>query len=155
MKAIKGFVGLFLIAMMLLGLNGCSDNGNGDRAEDVLMRYFALLHEGEYAQAAELYGGTYDILIDWNPTVDANDHSRLLEMGCTVNGLQCLPVKTLGAQEDSAANRFEFQLQFENPDGSTFMLEPPTVAQTQVDFKYTVEQRGDAFVVLELPVYVP
>ena len=36
--------------------------------------------------------------------------------------------KMIGDPEDSVANRVKFYLQFENPDGSKFILEPPTVA---------------------------
>jgi hypothetical protein len=148
-----------LLLIIVLGGTSCSSQTDSEKARDILTRYFSLLHQRKYAEAAELYGGEYEVLAEWNPTVDPNDHGKLLEMGCTINGLQCLPIKTIGAREDSAPDTFEFYIQFENPDGSVFVLESLDAStpglRFETDFKFTVLKRGDDFVVQELPVYMP
>lgn len=132
---------------------------SSDPAEGALVRYFSLLSEGNYADAVELHGGGYDVLLEWNPTADADDLVGLLKLGCTTNGLQCLPIKTITAMGTGAPNTFEFALQFENPDGSLFVLNPqgdwPNGTMPQSLFEYTVMKSGTGFVVQDLPVYAP
>lgn len=160
----KSILLILVGVMLLLGLGGCALQGDGDQGEgalfqEALAQYFALLNEGDYAGAAELYGGDYSVLIDWNPTVDPADRAHLLELGCTTNGLQCLAVRSIQAGQPVGSDRFEFTVQFENPDGTLFNRqtgdgsEEESVAQSE--FVYTVVRSGDGFAVLELPVYVP
>ncbi len=146
---------LCLMMLGLLSLIGCRQQSDRDKAQEALTDYFALLNQGEYMKAAELYGGTYDVLTDWNPTVDPTDYPKLWEMGCTTNGLQCLQIQSIGAIEDSAPDTFEFYIQFENPDGTVFEQESLDGSPSESTFKFTVVKQEDGFVVQELPVYVP
>jgi hypothetical protein len=66
------------------------ENNTETLAEKTLGDYLLYLSEGNYAQAADLYGGSYDLLQGYNPTVDPSDFAALLEQGCTLNGLRCL-----------------------------------------------------------------
>lgn len=141
-----------LMALITLGGVGCAPQTDAAAAQDALTRYFSLLHEGNYAEAAKLYGGDYNTLVEWNPDVDPNDHAGLFERGCTINGLQCLPIKTVGAREDAAPGIFEFYVQFEDPSGGVFVLES---APGESTFKFTVVKTEGGFFVQELPVYVP
>lgn len=130
-----------------------------EAAREVLARYFSLLNEGQYADAVAFHGSGYEILRDWNPSVDADDLTGLLERGCTVNGLRCLPVKNVTTLETSDPNSYEFAIQFENPDGSLFVLNPggnwPESTFPQSLFEFTVVKTGDSFVVQDPPVYAP
>lgn len=131
-----------------------------EKAETTLLRYFSLLSEGDYSQAAKLYGGDYALLAEWNPDIDPNDHAALLESGCTVNGLQCLPIKEVLISEQIAEDTYRFSVQFQNPDGSLFVRGPSSGATeeempSQSEFEFTVVGEGENFVVQELPVYVP
>ena len=148
----KIFWGLLLIASCLVG---CRLQNDHNQAQKTLTDYLTLLNEGKYAEAADLYGGTYDTLVAWNPTVDPNNYPTLLEMGCKINGLHCLPIKGVGAIKDSAPDVFAFTVQFENPDGSLFVLEALDASPSKSAFKFTVVRKEDGFVVQELPVYVP
>lgn len=56
-----------------------------EQARETLASYFSLLHAGRYAEAVNLYGGSYDILRDWNPAVDPDDYATLFENGCETN----------------------------------------------------------------------
>jgi hypothetical protein len=139
--------------------DGARSSADIEAAQEVLVRYFALLNEGQYADAVALHGGGYEILRDWNPTVDADDLAVLLDQGCTVNGLRCLPAKTIMAMGTDAPNTYAFAVQFEEPDGSLFVFKPgvdwaeDTFPKSL--FEYTVVGEGDNLVVQDLPVYVP
>jgi heat shock protein HslJ len=129
-------------------------------AREALIRYFSLLSDGQYSQSAELYGGDYDTLAEWNPDIDPSDHAGLLERGCTMNGLQCLVVHQILATERINEDSYRFTVQFENPGGSLFVRGPCCGATeeempSQSDFAFTVVKQGEGFAVQDLPVYVP
>jgi hypothetical protein len=159
MNGLRNLLLTIIVSLLVLYGVGCISRSDGEKAQDVLSRYFSLLDQKEYAAAAELYGGEYSVLEEWNPSVDPNEQAKLMEMGCTINGLQCLPIKGVGAREDSAPDTFEFYVRFENPDGSVFVLESPDAttngSRFESDFKFTVLKRGDDFFVQDLPVFVP
>ena len=142
------------VAVTIPGPAGDGSLPDSDQAQDTLAHYFTLLHEGQYAEAADLYGGTYDVLQAWNPTADPEDHAGLLEKGCTVNGLHCLPVRRIQALGSGSADGFPFRVEFENPDGSLFVLDREGTSP-QSAFDYTVLRTADGFTVQALPVYVP
>jgi hypothetical protein len=130
-------------------------------ASEVLINFFNLLHAGEYEQAAALYGGPYKVLQGYNPDLNPEDHAALWQNGCEVNGLQCKQIKNILEETEISATEVHFVVEFQNDDGSLFILGPccgatetemPSVSQ----FEYTVLQNDAGnFVVIELPAYVP
>ncbi|NUM47136.1 MAG: hypothetical protein HUU38_20750 [Anaerolineales bacterium] len=131
------------------------------RAAESLNKYFNALHAGQYEQAIAHYGGSYEVLQGYNPELNPDDHAALFKNGCEFNGLQCKPIKTLVEQTEVSPTEFHFLVEFQNDDGSLFVLGPccgateeemPPVSQ----FEYTVIKSAEgAFLVQELPVYVP
>ncbi|MCL4265606.1 MAG: DUF333 domain-containing protein [Anaerolineae bacterium] len=126
----------------------------------VLLTFLDRLAAGEYAAAAELYGGSYEILEGYNPTVDPDDVASLWQNGCQVNGLQCLPVRIASFNEQTAVGETIFTVQFTAPDGSLFVREACCRdAQTtppEFEFEFRVTQGEDGvYRVLDMPVYVP
>jgi hypothetical protein len=120
------------------------------QAREALQAYLHLLHDGHYAEAASYYGGDYEVLWDWNPTVAHDDHATLLENGCKANGLQCLAIQDIASEQEVSPGEYLFTVEFRADDGSTFTREP-SVKQ----FNYTVKKVDGQFLVQELPVYVP
>jgi len=120
------------------------------QAREVLQAYFDLLHDGRYAEAASYYGGNYEILWEWNPTVAHDDHATLLENGCKVNGLHCLAIKDIAGEEEISSGEYLFTVEFLAGDGGTFVSEP-SIEQ----FSYTVKKVDEKYLVQELPIYVP
>ncbi len=126
----------------------------------VLLTFFDRLAAGEYAAAAELYGGSYDVLQGYNPTVDPADVAALWQNGCQVNGLQCLPVRVASFKEDTAVGETIFTVQFTAPDGSLFARGPccgenqPTPPETDFEFR-VIQSEDGGYRVLDMPVYVP
>lgn len=165
----------FLILMIL---NACSTIGSENagqivptghegneylepRAQVALVDFYANLNNGEYDQAALLYGGPYDMLQGFNPEIDPADRLSLLRAGCEFNGLMCLPVLDLSFVEVNAQQEYVFEVVFANSDGSQFILGPCCGATEEEmppisGFPVRVAcQRGGTCLVLDLPPYVP
>jgi hypothetical protein len=120
-----------------------------DRARQALTSYFDALFEGRYADAVHLYAGEYKQLTDFNPDVAPEDHAKLLERGCTVNGFQCMRVKTTADVQTTDPEKFVFAVEFQDRDGNPFVL------NSQGQFPYTVQKFNETFLVQELPVHIP
>ena len=129
-------------------------------ARQALIAFFSRLHDKRYNEAVEYYGGPYDVLRDWNPTVARNDYSTLFKNGCTMNGLKCLRIRTIVHEEQVSPTEFRFIVEFVNDDGTLFVRGPccgttETEMPPQTQFAYTVKKIEDRFLVQDLPVYVP
>jgi hypothetical protein len=132
-----------------------------DLAAQALTGFFEDLHAGRYAEAAELYGGSYEVPLDHNPLLDPSDHAALWRNVCTINSGQCLLVRSATLQASTSEVEFVFLVEFEYDDGSILEVGPccggdpadfPTVSQ----FSYTVIRTDDGrFVVQDLPIYLP
>ena len=131
-----------------------------NEGHDVLVNFLMLLHTKDYAQATPLYGGDYDSLLVFNPEIDPNDHVALWTWVCDHQLLQCLEVRSSTFQQ-LVGDSYIFQVEFNNPDGSLFVLGPccganetemPPVSQ----FEFTVARNPEGkFVVMNTPPYVP
>jgi hypothetical protein len=156
MKAIQRF----LIASMLILVVSCTPSTQASQAQQVMMRYFSALAAGDYAAADSLYGGDYQLFLDWNHDLTAEDHSALWERACKWNGLNCLEVRSasLSSEQDGV---FTFRVEFLNPDGTLFVLGPccgadETIMPPISTFDIRVRRDADGqFKVLDLPVYSP
>ena len=130
-------------------------------AQETLSSFLNLLAVGDYAQAAELYGGPLDSLQVWNPTIGASDVGALLGYGCESRLLQCLPVRSIAPAGRGAAGEMAFDVEFSLADGRLFVRGPccgatSTEMPDQSAFAFRVQPRaGGGFVVLDLPPYVP
>ncbi len=129
-------------------------------ARQALIDFFAHLAGREYEQAVELYGGDYAQLEDYGPGLDPADRASLWQNACEKSGLQCLPVYS-AAFTGATGDVFRFNVKFRNPDGNVFALapccgEPGFMDAPQAEFVFRVQRTpSGAFLVLDLPVYVP
>lgn len=129
-------------------------------AHDVLVNFLTLLHTKNYAEAVPLYGGEYEALQVFNPDIDASDREALWTWVCENQLLQCLEIRSTEFLYQEGDN-YIFQVEFNNQDGSLFVLGPccganetemPPVSQ----FEFTVTRNTDGtFVVMNTPPYVP
>lgn len=149
----KKFALLVLAAILFVG--ACAnDPDDPEQAEQALIAFFDFLNQGQYDEAAELYGGGYEILVEFNPALDPADRPALLKNGCEVNGLQCLTVLTADFKGTTSEGAYLFLVQFKNADGELFVQQTPN-APPAFTFEYRVQKTSDGkFVVLDLPVYV-
>jgi uncharacterized coiled-coil protein SlyX len=121
-----------------------------------LTGFLSAMRSGRYDDAAVLYAGSYEVLHDWNPTVDPSDHEALLEAACDLQLLCGLEVeRVLPGLVD--ADEYGFYLEF-TQDGEPFSLGPccgDDSTEPQTQFPFQVISTDDGYKVLTLPVYVP
>jgi hypothetical protein len=161
---------ILLLILVALALAGClsqapeKPDAPPDEitlAEATLREFFQALHEGEYENAVELYGGDYDPLISMNPDLDPSDGPALMAQGCEFNGFSCLRMGQVLAVERMDNSIFTIKVQFLTDDGEVFFLGPccgagETSLSPVSEFKFRVSQDGSGqYRVLDLPVYVP
>ena len=129
-------------------------------AHDALVNFLTLLASKNYAEAVPLYGGEYEQLQVFNPEIAPDDFAALWAWSCDHQLLQCLEVRSATFKELSG-DSYVFQVEFNNPDGSLFVLGPccgasetemPPVSQ----FEYTVSRNAEhRYVVMNTPPYMP
>ena len=159
-QKIKSSMIVMLIFIMLMPSACASNNRDKQQAHRVLVGYFEELSEGNYRAAADLYGGSYEILVGYNPDIDPDDHAALWQRGCLTNGLKCLAIRTVTFNERTPSGEYLFTVEFNNSDESLFILDAccgdNPVSPPKFQFEYRVVEDDDGnFRVLDLPVYVP
>lgn len=127
-----------------------------------LVDFFEHLSAGRYEEAGQLYGGSYEVLSEYNPTLDPQDHAALWQGACTSNGFQCLRVRSARLQEDGSTQaEYRFLVEFYTPDDQLFVRGPccgasETEMPSPSEFLFTVAVSEDGeHGVQDLPVYVP
>lgn len=153
----------FLIFFCFL-LPGCAglNTAAGDRsAVQTVEDFFQALYLGEYDAAADLYGGSYAVLENYNPDLDPGVRPLLWERACQVNGFVCLPAKEIIEVKTISRGKYEVSISFQTPDGELFVRSDccgSTEAKNQLEtvFTFQVEenQKGQPQV-MDLPVYQP
>jgi len=130
-------------------------------AVDALYAFFDALEGGNYAGAAELFGGSYEVLRGYNPTVAADDFATLWRNGCSINGLNCLKAGKVTLADRPAAGKYVFNVEFQTREGELFVVEPCCGAtetdQTPLSVFPILVARGEdgRYRVLDLPPYTP
>ena len=130
-------------------------------ALNTLVDFLENLHAGKYDEAAQLYGGTYEIMINHNPDIAPEDHAALLRNACTINGAQCLQVKSAGLEEEISGTEFTFEIEFQNADGSLFVRGSccggdETDFPSESIFLFTVSKSAEGkFLVMDMVPYMP
>jgi hypothetical protein len=161
----------FSILLLILFLISCTPQSvntpeptslpsTAGEAQQTLIKFFSLLNAEKYAEVDALYGGSYEQLQVFNPDADPSDHAALWASACEMSGLQCLTVRTATFKR-LEGDTYVFQVEFNNRDGSLFVLGPccganetemPPISQ----FEYKVTRNtSHQFVVMDLPPYVP
>jgi len=147
-----------LTATVEVIVNAAANDGSANNA---VYLFFDYLHTGRYEDAVNLYNGSYQVMVDQNPSIDAADHVKLMKSACTVNGFQCLQLKVAGIEYKPSPNEYLFTVQFQNDDGSLFVLGPccgaseteqPPVSLFEV--RVTQVAEGE-FRILDMPPYMP
>ena len=123
------------------------------KAEAALTTFFTLLDEQRYEEATTYYGGSYDVLVEYNPD-DAANHGALLRDACTRNGFQCLPLKRVHDAQAQADGSYVFTVTFAQDDGS-LLTQPTDSGGTRSEFAFRVMPVNGRYLVQDLPVYLP
>lgn len=133
----------------LTGDDQASSSEDVLQAEKTLRSFFDLLSTARYEAAVSLYGGNYEALRSWNPTLDPQNFSELWKNGCEQNGLQCMKVNNIVIMPSLTSPFFQFTVEFVNKDGDIYS--DPKTGNTKFD--YTVSRVGNEFVVMQGPPY--
>lgn len=155
----------FVALVLILFLAGCASQpqkpaSDADEARANLVDFLTSLNTGKYEDAVPLYGGEYESLQVFNTQTDPADHLGLWTWVCENKLLQCLEVRSAVLQHQEG-DTYVFQVEFNNPDGSLFVLGPCCGAnETEMppvsEFEYTVTKNAEGkFVVMNTPPYVP
>lgn len=144
------------------GEEGISDGLTLETAANTAVKdFYSALNQGKYEQASELFGGSYEVLQGFNPTIDPGDTASLLQTACEFNGFMCLKVLNAELVEDQREQGFIFEVTFENLDGSEFVLGPCCGASEAemppqtIFIVHVVCDREGTCQVMDLPPYVP
>lgn len=126
-------------------------------AEESLEEFFQALSSGNYERAADLYGGETAVLEGYNPDLEG-ELAALLERACTLNGFQCLPVRSLTYIGSDVRGGCQFLVEFINPDGTLFRQGPCCGDETGLStssFLVSLIEQDGSWKVMNLPPYVP
>lgn len=94
------------------------------QAQAVLTEFYNAVNQGLFDRAVVLYGGSYEELAYFNPTIEPDDQVALLRAACEFNGFMCLPILDSTLVETHNEQNFVFEVTFANLDGSLFVLGP-------------------------------
>ncbi len=148
-------------APQMLATETAQQLSDQELALEVLSGFLTDLHRGRYSKAVSLYAGTYETMIDHNPSIDPQDRAALLRNACTINGAQCLEVRTAGLDSQISEAEFLFKVEFQTVDGAPFVLGPCCGAsQTEqppitVFLLRVVKNDAGQFQVMDMPPYAP
>src|SRR5574341_382782 len=150
-------VGLILVACGSKVTTPVSTQAPAEAARQALEAYFSALSAGRFADAAALYGGDYQVLVDNNPDLDPNDHEGLLKNACQINGFVCkLAIKDYVSESQPSETEFIFTVEFQTSDGELFSSGPccgaaPTENPPVTQFEYHVQLVDGKYLVMDLP----
>jgi hypothetical protein len=160
-----------LIIVLLFSLVACTTKSTETLSDTQLALHASVdflesLHAGRYEESAQLYGGTYEVMMGHNPSIDPANYAALLRNACTINGTQCLDVRSAGLDTEVSATEFIFKVEFQNQDGTLFVVGPccgesetdfppqSTIYQSTFLFRVVKVSEGK-FLVMNMPPYMP
>lgn len=127
-----------------------------ERARNVLLKFFADLSAGNYAEAAALYGG------------EVNEYAREPLPGETIDAyweymcgfLWCLPIADITQTEQVSENEFIFHVVFMHKDGTRFQMGAccggdPAASPPVWQFAYPVQKIDGKWKVMRGPLFTP
>ena len=156
-----GFVFLFLASVLFLlsifpnadaGSVKLSDEEKLDRAQKTLILYFTELHDGDYAEAASHYSGSYQLLELLGSQEQTINKSLRLREACEQSGFDCLRVMEVVSAEQMGPHQYRFEVTFEEDDGTLYRHLSRDGAFNSI-YPFTVEEIDGQFYVINLPIH--
>lgn len=129
--------------------------GDAEKAREALLSFFTHLYDGHYAEAGELYGGSFEELY---ARESGEDVAKYWERACHL--VPCLPIFNISGGNQRAEDEFLFYVEFIWEDGTRFELGPccgGSVAMTPPvwQFAYPVKKVDGEWKVMRGPLVVP
>jgi hypothetical protein len=153
------FVILLSLCLPVYAQNAISD-ASIEEAELMIHRFFELLSDELYSEAALLYGGSNSFFQACSPDVDLSDHEEHWRAGCGRCGLQCMKVRELEYAERMSDGRLRFLAKFSKENGEILVTGPCCGATEEEEppdsiFSVFVKKYDSEYRVVSLPPYVP
>ncbi|MEJ8548556.1 hypothetical protein [Brevibacillus borstelensis] len=145
-------VTLLFCCFFLVLLCSCSSVNKATEMNDkdpdqVLNAYFEAVSKKDYATIVTYYGGEYQTLIGYNPSVPQDDYAKLMEEYCTVNGGNIVKIDKIIEKTKVTDDEYIYKLSFLYPDNTSF--------ENGKQIEYTVKNIDGSFKVMDLPPYIP
>jgi hypothetical protein len=151
-------IGAFAAEIAEIARANAAPDAERESAQEALSEFLNALNSGDFILGAKLYGGETEILESWNPDVQ-NNLPIWLERGCTQNGLQCLPVRTILYRGPDVRDGYQFLVELTAPDGSLFHQGPCCGDESEgpfpASFTFSVIKPDENWLVMDLPPYMP
>lgn len=105
-----------------------------DNPEDALKMYFneALINKN-FKMMVDLYGGDYNMLYIYNPDIEPNDRTSLMERYCTTNGGNIVRLNEILDTKKIDENEYKFTVSF-------LWAESGDPYRKNMHFEYTVKK---------------
>jgi hypothetical protein len=120
-----------------------------ENPQDTLEQYIQAVSNRDAVQLVELYGGSYQGLINLFPKTDPDDKEKLVEQY-----LKLMPKITLNeiiSQSEGSKDEYKFVITLKQEDGTLFKTrEFDTITDK---FTFTVKKVDDKLKILQLPPY--
>lgn len=151
-------IGAFAAEIAAIAHANALPDDERESAQDALYKYLNALNGEDYILAAKLYGGKTEEFKVWNPDITDN-LPKWLELGCTQNGLQCMPVRAILYRGPDARGGYQFLVEFTAPDGGLFHQGPCCGDKSDgpfpANFTFSVIKPDENWLVMDLPPYMP
>ena len=127
-----------------------------EKARNVLWKFFTDLSDGNYAEAAPLFGGeAIEYARDPLPGETVGDYWKSI-----CDFLWCLPIVEITETEQVSENEFIFYTVFRHTDGTRFGIGAccggdPAASPTVWQFPYPIRRIGGEWKVMRGPLFTP
>ncbi len=131
------------------------DASDEEQARQALLRFFALLAEGRYAEGGALFSGDY-AATPYGPPGD--DLGAWWQTAC--GSMACLPPAAISAGEQTGFDEYTFYVEFLSPEGGVYQYGPccggnPAETPPVWQFAYPVKKIDGEWQVMRTPLWLP
>ena len=145
---------LFLTSACGTNANNGSTTGSGEQISDenpqeILELYIQAIANQDAEKLVELYGGSYQSLMNIFPETDPNDKQKLFEQ--YLERISKISLKEIVEQSEVSKDEFKFVITFKEEDGALFQTREFDIITDK--FTYTVTRVSGKLKVMELPPY--
>ncbi|WP_194841639.1 hypothetical protein [Sporosarcina obsidiansis] len=139
---------------LTLSPSASSQKGNknevvAENPQDTLEQYMQAIANQDATKLVELYGGSYQGLMNLFPETDPNDKQKLFEQYLKI--LPKISLNEILEQTEVSKNEYKFVITLKHEDGTLFQTREFDVITDE--FTYTVKRVDGMLKLMELPPY--
>ncbi|UQZ32741.1 hypothetical protein C2I18_03715 [Paenibacillus sp. PK3_47] len=150
---------IFACVICALFLVGCSSNNeaNSDKmspdenVQQTLEQYMQAIANKDAEKLVELYGGSYQGLMNLSPETDPEDEQKIFNQYLEL--IPNISLKEILDQTEVSKDEYKFVITLQHEDGTLFQAQESDIITDK--FTYTVKRVDGKLKVMELPPYQP